>query len=177
MEKKWFGVRTFNGYEQKVIDSLKTQIKKEQMENFVGEIYLPTVQEYCFVRNQLKKKERLLYPGYIFVQMENSNEAIFFVRGIQYVTGYAGISSMKEKPSPMDDDEITTMKSVTEQISVEVKPGDSVVVEGHDLYDGQTLRVVSVDPNSETMELEVNSLLGDDTTSEVFRFEQIRKNK
>ncbi len=177
MEKKWFGVRTFNGYEQKVIDSLKAQINKEHMDNLIGEIYLPTIQEYSFVRNQLKRKERLLYPGYIFVQMENSNEAIFFVRGIQYVTGYSGISSMKEKPSPMEDDEITVMKNVADQIGIELNVGDTVIVEGHDLYDGQQLRVVSIDPQNEKIELEVNSLLGYDTAPELFDFDQIRKTK
>lgn len=177
MEKKWFGVRTFNGYEQKVIDSLKSQIEKEHMDNFIGEIYLPTVQEYSMVRNQLKKKENLLYPGYIFVNMENTNESIFFVRGIQYVTGYAGIASMKEKPLPMDDEEIEHMKEVTKEILVDLNPGDYVVVDGNELYDGQELRVLSVDPYTETVELEVRALLGDDEGSETFTFDQIRKRK
>ena len=50
-------------------------------------------------------------------------------------------------------------------------------MEGHDLYDGQQLRVVSIDPQNEKIELEVNSLLGDDTASELFDFDQIRKTK
>lgn len=177
MEKKWFGVRTFNGYEQKVIDSLKTQIEKENMGNLIGEIYLPTVQEYSFVRNVLKKKERLLYPGYIFVNMENTNETIFFVRGIQYVTGYAGIASMKERPMPMDDDEIMHMKMETQKIAVDLNPGDSVIVDGHDLYNDQELKVVSINPEKEELELELKALLGEDTTTEIFKFDQVKKKK
>ena len=95
----------------------------------------------------------------------------------KYVTGYSGISSMKEKPSPMEDDEITVMKNVANQIGIELNVGDTVIVEGHDLYDGQQLRVVSIDPQNEKIELEVNSLLGDDTASELFDFDQIRKTK
>lgn len=177
MEKRWFGVRTFNGYEQKVIDSLKAQIDKEKMGSFIGEIYLPTVQEYSFVRDHLRKKEKLLYPGYIFVHMENTSEMIFFVRGIQYVTGYSGISSMKEKPSPMDDDEIVQMKKVASTIEVAIKPGDKVIIEGHELYEGQTLKVISIDAEKELVELEVKTLLGEDERSEVFTFEQIKKAK
>lgn len=175
MEKKWFGVRTFNGYEQKVIDSLKTQIEKEKMEAFIDDIYLPTIQEYTIVRHQLKKKERLLYPGYIFVHMENNNETIFFVRGIQYVTGYAGIASMKEKPSPMDDEEIERMKQETQNILVDLKPGDLVTINSDDIYQGQQLHVVSVNPEEELVTVEVNSILGDDSNTETYPFDMIKK--
>lgn len=173
--KQWFGVRTFNGYEQKVIDGLKQQIKEQKMESYIDEIILPKSEEYTFVRNVLKKKEKLLYPGYIFVKMENTNELIFFVRGIQYVTGYAGISSMKEIPSPMEDSEIEHLKEEMQKIKVDLNVGDFVKVSGHELYDGQSLKIININPEKEELELELKSLLGDDERSEIFKFDQIVK--
>ena len=175
MEKKWFGIKVFIGYEQKVIDSLKTQIKKEKMENFISEIFLPNVEEYTYVRNVLKVKERYLYPGYIFVKMDDTNETVFFVRGIQYVTGYAGITSMKEKPSPMDEEEIDRMKEECQKIDICLNIGDKVTVVDHELYEGQDLKIFSIDTKNQTVELELKSLFGDDERTELFEFNQIKK--
>ncbi len=65
MAKEWYAVRTFNGYEQKVIDNLKKQIENEGMSNLITDIYLPVIKRYTFVRSKLKMKEELLFPGYI----------------------------------------------------------------------------------------------------------------
>lgn len=175
MAKEWYAVRTFNGYEQKVIDNLKKQIVNEGMSNLITDIYLPVIKRYSFVRNKLKVKEELLFPGYIFVEMEMSNETVFFVRGVQYVTGYAGISSMKERPEPMEYGEVDRMKEETKKIQVDIEVGDTVKVVNHDMYDGQTLKVHSIIPEEEKIEVELGSILGDDQGTETISFLQIEK--
>ncbi len=175
MAKEWYAVRTFNGYEQKVIDNLKKQIENEGMSNLITDIYLPVIKRYTFVRSKLKMKEELLFPGYIFVQMEMSNETVFFVRGVQYVTGYAGISSMKERPEPMEPGEVERMQEETKKIQVDLESGDLVRVINHELYDGQELKVSEVFPEKEELTVELGSILGDDQGTETISFTQVEK--
>ena len=175
MEKKWFAVRTFNGYEQKVINSLLKQIEIEHMTAAIGKTYLPVMQKFAFTRGKLKLKEELLFPGYIFVEMETTNEAIFFVRGIQYVTGYAGISSMREIPNPMEDGEIDHIIDEASVIKVDINTGDSIKVINHDLYDGQVLKVESIYPKDQKIKVRVDAILGDDFQMEVLDFAQVSK--
>ena len=61
MDKQWYAVRTFNGYEHKVAENLQKQINQENMGNLITEIYVPVIERYTFVRSKLKKKEELLF--------------------------------------------------------------------------------------------------------------------
>ena len=175
MDKQWYAVRTFNGYEHKVAENLQKQINQENMGNLITEIYVPVIERFAFVRAKLKKKEELLFPGYIFVNMEMTNETLFFVRGVQYVTGYAGISSMKERPSAMEPGEVDHMKNNVQKIIVELEVGDKIRVVNHDVYDGQELSIVSINPEAEQVEVELSSLFGENESNETLSFTQIEK--
>ncbi len=175
MAKEWYAVRTFNGYEQKVIDNLKKQIENEGMGNLITDIYLPVIKRYSFVRNKLKMKEELLFPGYIFVKMDMSNETVFFVRGVQYVTGYAGISSMKERPEPMEHGEVERMQEETKKIQVDLNVGDFVRIVNHEMYENQELKIHEIHAEKEEIEVELGSILGDDQGTEMISFLQIEK--
>lgn len=196
MSKKWYGVRTFTGYEEKVKDSLIKQIEIEGMTNLISyvnpafcdtdeerqkaelenDILIPKIVRYSYVRGKLKKKEEMLFPGYIFVRFEMTNETLFFVRGIQYVTGYAGISSMKEVPSPVDDFEIDTMKEQVKNIIVDdVEVGKTVKIVEHGLYDDQELKVIAVRPELEEIDVNADDLVGDGDRVETIKFSQIIK--
>ncbi len=174
MAQEWYGVRTFNGYEQKVIDSLKRQIEKEDMGNLISEIYLPSIKRYSFVRSKLKQKDELLFPGYFFVKMEMTNETLFFVRGVQYVTGYAGISSMKERPTAMEEHEIERMLEETNKVLIDLKEGDLIKVVNHDLYDGQIVKIKELKAENEEIVISLDEILGEEKT-ETIKFLQVEK--
>ena len=53
--QKWYGVKTFVGYEKKVADLLKAKIKEENMANIITDIYMPKIQKFVFVRGKLKE--------------------------------------------------------------------------------------------------------------------------
>lgn len=163
MEKQeWYAVRTFPSYENKVAEKLKKQISIEGKESVISQIYIPVRKRFVFVRGYLKLKEELLFPGYMFVKMEFTDDTFYFVRGIQYVTGYAGISSMKQIPKPMKDAEYDTMVEEVEKIEIDLEPGDIVTIVNHDLYEGEIVRVKSIDTNTCKMDVMINENL--DTT-------------
>lgn len=154
MEKQeWYAVRTFPSYEQKVAEKLKKQISIEGKESVISQVYIPVRKRFVFVRGHLKLKEELLFPGYMFVKMEFTDDTFYFVRGIQYVTGYAGISSMKQIPKPMKDAEYETMALEVEKIEIDLAPGDLITIVNHDLYENEVVRVNSIDTNTCKMDV------------------------
>lgn len=156
MEKQeWYAVRTFPGYEQKVSEKLNKQIVIEKKDNVISQVYIPIRKRYVFVRNRLKLKEELLFPGYLFVKMEFNEDTFYFVRGIQYVTGYAGISSMKQIPKPMKDSEYDTMVVEVQKIEVDLEKGDLVLIVHHDLYDGEVASVRSYNAEKNTVDVQL----------------------
>ncbi len=154
MEKQeWYAVRTFPSYENKVAEKLKKQIAIEGKESVISQIYIPVRKKFVFVRGHLKLKEELLFPGYMFVKMEFTDDTFYFVRGIQYVTGYAGISSMKQIPKPMKDAEYDTMVEEVERIEIDLQEGDLITITNHDLYEGEIVRVNSIDTDACKMDV------------------------
>lgn len=156
-KQEWYAVRTFPSYENKVAEKLKKQIAIEGKETVISQIYIPVRKRYVFARGKLRLKEELLFPGYMFVKMEFTEDTFFFVRGIQHVTGYAGISSMKQIPKPMKDSEYDTMVKEVEKIEIDLKPGDFITVCNHDLYDGELVTVESIDTANRKMDIRMQN--------------------
>jgi transcriptional antiterminator NusG len=107
---QWFVVHTLTGHEQKVKRILEKVIKEKKVETAFGRIVIP-VENLVRVRKGKKViEERRLYPGYIVIEMEGSDENLRLVNSISGVTHFLG---SKTKPIPLDEAEI---KALLEQV-------------------------------------------------------------
>jgi len=68
MDKKWYVVHTYSGYEQKVKEMLEENIKITKMEEYFGDIIVPSEIIMEKVKGQVKKSQRTVFPGYIIVR-------------------------------------------------------------------------------------------------------------
>src|SRR3954470_14641265 len=88
--KKWYIIHTYSGFENKVAESLKTRADAFGFANKVGQILIPT-EEVVELRNGKKvTSKRLLYPGYVLVQLEMDDEMWHAVKNTPRVTGFVG---------------------------------------------------------------------------------------
>ena len=60
MEKKWYVVHTYSGYEQKVKEALEERIKTSGMEDHFAEIIVPSEVIMERVKGQAKKSQRTI---------------------------------------------------------------------------------------------------------------------
>jgi len=137
--------------EDSIVDALRKRLKMEGMEEFFGEIVVPTEDVANFTRaGQRRVSKRKLLPGYIMVNMSINDDTWFLVRetnGISDFTGAAG------KPMPMEPSDIErfiTRPSEKEEeeapikIGIPFKVGDRVrVKEGN--FENQEGDVDAVD--------------------------------
>lgn len=66
----WYIIHTYSGFEQKVAESLRTRAKAFGFEDKIGQVLIPT-EEVVELRGGKKvTSKRLLYPGYVLVQMD-----------------------------------------------------------------------------------------------------------
>jgi transcription termination/antitermination protein NusG len=97
--KKWYVIHTYSGYEAKVKDALQSRIKQFHMEDKFGEILIPS--ETVTVNRpggKTSTKNKLSLPGYIFVEMEMSEEVWHLVKDTPKVTGFIGNQTPQEVP-------------------------------------------------------------------------------
>jgi transcriptional antiterminator NusG len=76
-EKKWYGVHTYSGYENKVKLNLEERIRSLGAEEFFGEILIPSETVVELKNGERKTSTRKFFPGYILVHVELNNETGF----------------------------------------------------------------------------------------------------
>ena len=88
--KNWFIIHTYSGFEQKVAESLRSRAEAFGFADKIGQILIPT-EEVVELRNGKKvTSKRLLYPGYVLVEMEMNDELWHAVKDTPRVTGFVG---------------------------------------------------------------------------------------
>lgn len=101
--KKWFIVHTYSGFEQKVADSLKTRSEAFGFADKIGQILIPT-EEVVELRNGKKvTSKRLVYPGYVLVELDMDDEMWHAIKATPRVTGFVGGGT---HPVPLTADEV-----------------------------------------------------------------------
>lgn len=131
-ELLWYVLKVQSNRERSIRDSLVRRIKREGLEEFFGEVIIPTEKIVDTKGGRKRVTERKLFPGYIMVQMELNDETWYLVRdtsGVGDFTGSAG------KPIPMQEHEIARMLGKEEEeevaaprIKIDFSPGDIVKI-------------------------------------------------
>tara|TARA_B100002003_G_scaffold237339_1_gene254317 strand:- start:1736 stop:2266 length:531 start_codon:yes stop_codon:yes gene_type:complete len=100
---RWYVVHAYSGYEKRVQSALKERIELHNMQEFFGDVLVPT-EEVVEVRDGKKRKsERKFYPGYVLVQMDMNDESWHLVKQTPRVMGFIGGTA--DKPAPISDKE------------------------------------------------------------------------
>jgi transcriptional antiterminator NusG len=104
--KQWYIIHTYSGFERKVAESLRTRADAFGFGEQIGQILIPE-EEVVELRNGKKvTSKRLLYPGYVVVQMDMNDELWHRVKDTPRVTGFVGGG---QTPVPLSADEINKM--------------------------------------------------------------------
>ena len=104
--KRWYIIHAYSGFEQKVAESLRTRAQAFGFADRLGQILIPT-EEVIELRNGKKvTSKRMLYPGYVLVEMEMDDELWHAVKSTPRVTGFVGGGT---KPVPLTADEVNSV--------------------------------------------------------------------
>jgi len=104
--KKWFIIHTYSGFEQKVADSLRSRAEAFGFSPQIGQILIPTEEVVELRAGKKVTSKRLLYPGYVLVEMDMSDELWHAVKATPRVTGFVGGGNM---PVPLTADEVNSI--------------------------------------------------------------------
>ena len=101
--KRWFILHTYSGFEQKVADSLRSRAEAYGYSDKIGQVLIPA-EEVVELRGGRKvTSKRMLYPGYVLVEIEMSDDLWHAVKNTPRVTGFVGGGN---SPVPLSADEV-----------------------------------------------------------------------
>ncbi len=134
-DKKWYVVRAVSGQENKVKEYIEHEISHQGMEDFVGEVLVPT-EKVIQIRNGKKiYKERVYFPGYIMILANLGGEIPHIIKTINGVIGFLGETKGGD-PVPLRRSEVNRMLGKVDELSVKA---DNVAIP---FTKGETIKVI-----------------------------------
>jgi len=125
--KKWYIIHTYSGFENKVAESLKTRSEAFGFADKIGQVLIPT-EEVVELRNGKKvTSKRLVYPGYVLVEMEMNDALLHEVKNTPRVTGFVGGGTV---PVPLSPEEVNQI--LYRQASSAERPRPKMTFEKND---------------------------------------------
>ena len=90
MSMSWYIVHAYSNFEKKVADSLKEQAAQRGLTEKFEEILVPTEQVIEIRRGRKVPTERKLFPGYVLVKCDLSDDVFHLIKNTPKVTGFLG---------------------------------------------------------------------------------------
>jgi transcriptional antiterminator NusG len=132
LEKQWYVVHTYSGFENKAKQALEERIKSLKREADFGEILVPAENVVELVKGQKRTTSRKFFPGYILVKMILNEETWHIVKDTPKITGFVGGTI---NPTPVTEAEVLV---ITNQMSSgAAKPKPKV-----NFKEGESIRVI-----------------------------------
>jgi len=154
--RAWYVVHCYSGNEDKVRHNILQRIESMGLEDKVFDVVVPTEDEVHIKNGERQTVEKKVFPGYILVNMLQTEESWYMVRNTPGVTGFVG---MGNEPTPLQAEEVARilkrMESESPRVNVTFRIGERVrIVDGpfEDFYG----KVSDIDMDRTTVRVMVN---------------------
>jgi transcription termination/antitermination protein NusG len=129
---KWYIIHTYSGHETRVAVNMLQRVKTMKLEDKIFEILIPTQNKIQIKRGKKLAIKEKLFPGYMIVKMEMSDDSWLCVRTTPGVTSFVGVGT---KPTPLPPSEVKSIQKFMKQDAPRYKAvfsrGEAVrIVEG-----------------------------------------------
>src|SRR3989339_1947319 len=105
--RRWYVLHTYSGYEENVAHSLKQRIESMGMQDKIFNVLIPTEKKIKIKNGKRKVVVEKIFPGYVLVEMEVTDDSWYVVRNTPNVTGFIGSGTL---PIPLSEDEIKELQ-------------------------------------------------------------------
>ena len=131
---EWYVVHSYAGYEKKVKGNLANRIQALNMEDFIFQVEVPEEEVTEIKNGQRKQVKRNVFPGYVLVRMDLTDESWSCIRNTPGVTGFVGNA---HHPSPLSLQEVENILAPRP-----AKKGDKAEIKVVDFEIGESVTVM-----------------------------------
>lgn len=126
----WYVVQVLSGQERKAKRNLEEYREAKGMSEIIQEVLLPTEQVAELKQGKQTVTERRLWPGYLLVKMEMTDESWGYVKNSNGVIDFLGGGA----PAPLSDQEV-------ESILSDLRAKEGTVTQKHQFKSGDKVRI------------------------------------
>lgn len=128
---RWYVLHALSGYEEKVAQTLQHMLEVGRLDEDISEILVPYETKLESHKGKKREVQKKMYPGYVLVRMNLTNENRHILRQVQGVIGFVGSA---DAPQPLTEAEVGQILNRMHQEEPEVDLAYAV---------GDTIKVVS----------------------------------
>jgi transcription termination/antitermination protein NusG len=172
--RRWYAIHTYSGYEDNVAENLNQRIESLGMKDRVFQIMVPKEKKIKIKNGKRRVIEEKIFPGYVLVEMNVTDESWYVVRNTPNVTGFIGAGTT---PTPLSDEEVQSILKrigTTEEpeVTIDLQVGMAVKI-GEGPFKGFEGKVNEIDGSRGKVKVLV-SMFGRETPLEL-DFTQVKK--
>ncbi len=146
IDRHWYIVQTYSGYENRVMANLQQRIATMGMDEKIFHVLVPIEERVTVKDGKSKRTKRKVFPSYVLVDMILDDQSWYVVRHTPGVTGFVGAGS---SPIPLTEREVSEImnkigkEQIKPKVEIDLKPGDVIRVKTGP-FEGQVGPVVEV---------------------------------
>mgnify|MGYP001241978558 CR=1 FL=1 len=146
IERRWYIIQTYSGYENKVKANLEQRIASMGMGHRIFSVLVPVEERLQVKEGKAKRTRRKVFPSYVLVEMVLDDQSWFVVRHTPGVTGFVGAGN---HPIPLSEREVQDImtklgkEQAKPRVEIDLRSGDTVRVRSGP-FEGQAGPVVEV---------------------------------
>jgi transcriptional antiterminator NusG len=112
--KKWYVLRAVSGKEKKVKEYIDSEIIRNNLQDYISQVLIPTEKVYQIRNGKKISKERNYFPGYIMIEALMIGEVPHILKNIPSVIGFLGD---KGQPIPLRPTEVNRILGKVDELS------------------------------------------------------------
>ncbi len=105
--RRWYVLHTYSGYEENVKHNLEQRIESFDMQDKIFSVLVPKEKKIKIKNGKRQVIEEKIFPGYVMVEMNVTDDSWYVVRNTPNVTGFIGSGTT---PTPIDPKEMENLQ-------------------------------------------------------------------
>ena len=136
IEQKWYIISSTSTKEKRTALLLEQRIKANNLESVITEVLVPIQEKVVIKQGKKHTIEERIFPGYILVKMNPTDEAIHLISNTDGILGFVGMTSNSKYLSPLSEKQAESILAYTKVqktpiFNTKFSVGDAVkVIEG-----------------------------------------------
>lgn len=131
---KWYIVRAQANRERSVSERITKEAEKGDLMGKVGKVIVPMEKSFFLKNGKKVTREKVMYPGYIFVETNAIGELKYYLKGCNGATGF--LTNRSGEIQPLKNEEVERMIGQHEEIVQKQLESPFVISEEVKVIDG-----------------------------------------
>ncbi len=112
MTKSWYVIHTLTGQEERVKSAIEGKIASGAAGRLISQVLIPMEKVSEVKAGKKKISERKVFPGYVLLEMELTDDSWYLIRNTPGVSGFVGGG---QRPTPLGEEEVQAIMQASQE--------------------------------------------------------------